>query len=384
MNTFDDDNELGVSDEPPGGPPRGRARRSSQRRSQRSANGPRPAAGSNPVLRLAGLVALGIAVVVGFVLLIGSCGSSAEGYSSYLAAMQPLAQDSASVGPEFATALATPGLTMQTFQSDLTRWSQQEQKDYLAAQRLRPPGPLQSAHAQALATFQLRYNSLSQLASTLMLAQQKHASASVAAAALASDAQLLSASDVVWAQLFKLAATQALTAHSVTGVRVPASRIVSNPDIVSAPALGTVYQRLGTPSSGTKVTGVHGSTLTGTSAVENGATTQLSTTKETTVAVGPNLVIDVVFTNSGDYPEVAVQVTLSVTAGGESVSTQRKKVAQIAAGAQATVSFTNIQVPESALSHSAAIYVKIKGVPGETQLGDNAASYPVFFRLAPS
>ena len=106
MNTFDDDNELGLSDEPPRRPPRGRPPRSSQRRPQRSSREKRPAAGSNGVLRLAGLVVLGIALVFGFVLLIGSCGSSTEGYSSYVKAMQPLAQDSASVGPEFAKAFS--------------------------------------------------------------------------------------------------------------------------------------------------------------------------------------------------------------------------------------------------------------------------------------
>ena len=182
MNTFDDDNELTSFDEPRRRPPRGRPQRSSQRRPQRSPRGERPAAGSNSVLRLAGLVAFGIAIIFGFVLWIGSCsGQSTQNYTSYIAAMQPLAKDSASVGQEFATALATPGLTMETFQSDLTRWSQQEQKDYVAAQRLRPPGPLLGAHAEALATFQLRYNSLDHLANTLTLAQQKHVSASVAA-----------------------------------------------------------------------------------------------------------------------------------------------------------------------------------------------------------
>jgi len=381
MNTFDDDTEPGLFEEPRRRPPRERTQRRSQSRPRRSGPGQGPAAGSNGVLRLAGLIALGIAIVVGFVLWVDSCSSSAQGYSSYLAALQPLAQDSASVGPEFATALGTPDLTMQTFQSDLARWSGEEQQDYVKAQRLQPPGPLQSAHAQALATFQLRYNSLKSLANTLMLAQQRHASAPIAAAALASDAQLLSASDVVWAQLFKAVAAQNLTAANVTGVTVPASRIVTNADIVSAPSLAILYQRLGTPSSGA---GVHGTALIGTNAVTNGVSTPLSTTTATTVAVGPNLVIDVVFKNSGAYPEVGVKVSLAVTAGGESVSTQTKTVAQIASGAERTVSFTNLQVPPSALSHSAAIYVRIKRVPRETQLGDNVANYPVFFRLAPS
>ena len=381
LNTFDDDNEGGIFEEPRRRPPRERARRPERGGARR----PGPAAGKNSVARLAGLVALGIAIVFVLVLAIASCGGgSKQDYSSYIDAMAPLAKSSAGVGAEFATALATPDLTMQSFQADLTNWSKEEQADYVAAQRLQPPGPLQSAHAEALATFQLRATALVGIASTLTLAQAKHDSPSVAAAALASNGQLLSASDVVWEQLYKLPATQVLTSQNVTGVIVPASQIVTNPDIVSAPQLAIVYQRLGSPSSGHHVTGIHGSTLIGASAVENGVTTPLSPTSGVTVAAGPSLVVNVTFRDSGAYPEVGVKVTLVITAGGESVSQQTKTVAQIAAGAQATVSFTNLQVPASALSHKAAIYVKVHAVSGEAQLGDNTATYPVFFRLAPS
>lgn len=381
MNTFDDDNEPGLFEEPRPRPPRERARRP-QRSSPRRQG---PPAGSNSVLRLAGLVALGIAIVVGFVLWIGSCGSSTQSYSSYLAAMQPLAHESARVGAKFSTAIGTQGLTMDRFQSDLSDWKQLELQDYVKAQRLQPPASLQNAHAEALAAFQLRYNSLARLASTLTVAQQRHVGAAVAASALAGDAQLLTASDVVWAELFKQAATQALTAQNVTGVTVPGSRIVTNPDIVSASQLATVYQRLGTPSSGNKVTGSHGSTLVGTNAVESGVSKPLSETSGTTVFYSvSSLVVDVVFRNSGAFPEVGIPVTLTIVAGGQNLYTQTKTVPQLAAGAQTTVSFTQLQLPAGAISHNASFVVKIKAVQGERHLGDNAATYPVFFRLAAS
>ena len=381
MNTFDDDNnEVSFFDEPRRRPPRDRARR--PQRSGPRRTGPTASAG---VLRLAGLIALAIAVVFGFVLWISSCSGQSKGdYTAYIAAMEPLAQDSAKVGAKFATALGTPGLTMRTFQSNLADWSRQEQADYVAAQRLLPPGPLQSAHAEALATFQLRATSLVGLAGTLSLAQQKHESASAAGAALASEAQLLSASDLVWEQLYKLPVTQTLTAQNVTGMTVPGSQIVTNPDIVSASSLAIFYQRLGTPSSGNHVTGVHGSDLIGTNAVENGVSQALSTTSGVTVAVGPSLVINVVFQDSGDYPEVNIPVTLTVKAGGQDLYTQTKNVAQILPGGQATVPFTNLQVPPSAFGHNAYISVSIGKVPGEARLDNNEATYPVFLRIAPS
>ena len=205
------------------------------------------------------------------------------------------------------------------------------------------------------------------------------------AGALAGDAQNFSASDTVWEQLFRLPSKDILTAHGITGVIVPSSRIVTNADIVSAPQLATFYGRFGSPSTGHGASaGIHGSDLLFTNAVENGTPKQLSTSTETTVVVGSGLVIDVVFKNSGDFTEVNIPVTLTVGAGGKSLSTQTKTVAQIAAGAQATVSFTNIQVPNNALSRSATISVNIKKVPEEAKVSNNSAMYPVFFQLAPS
>ncbi len=100
------------------------------------------------------------------------------------------------------------------------------------------------------------------LASTLTVAQQKRVRSAIVAGALASDTQNFSASDTVWEQLFRLPAKDILSAQGVTGVIVPASQIVTNPDIVSAAQLATFYGRFGTPSTGHGTsTGVHGSDL---------------------------------------------------------------------------------------------------------------------------
>ena len=60
-------------------------------------------------------------------------------------------------------------------------------------------------------------------------------------------------------------------------------------------------------------------------------------------------------------------------------------VAQVAAGAQATATFTNLQVPPEAFSRSqTSIAVNIGKVPGEAKLDNNSATYPVLFQIAPS
>jgi hypothetical protein len=383
MNTVDDDNELGpYDDEPQRRPPPGP---SSERRPQGS--GPRrtgPAGGSGGILRLAGLVVLGIVLVFFLVLWIDSCSSpSKQSYSAYLNAMQPLAKSSAHVGKEFSKALGTPGLTMEGFQADLASWTQKQQADYVAAQRLRPPGPLQSAHEAALWAFYLRAAALANIASHLRLAKEKHENAAVAGAALADYAKLLSASDVNWEQLYRQPVAVVLTSKNVGDVTVPESRIVASSDMVSAASLATVYQRLSTPSTGGTVTGVHGSRLVSTSVVDNDGTKQLSTSTGTTVYVGPDLVLNVVFQNNGAYPEVQIPVTVSLYGGDKRLDHQRKTISQLAAGAQTTVAFTGLKVGYQAFSRPGSIIVRIRKVPGESTLSDNTATYDVLYRLAP-
>jgi hypothetical protein len=382
MNSFDDDNELGFFEEPRRRPPRDRSRRGSERRPQRAA--PRrsgPPTAPNGVLRLAGLLALGIAIVVGLVV---SCSGGSKGaYSSYLTAMKALAQDSASVGPKFAAALGTPTLTLAGFEADLTSWSKQEQDDYVAAQRLQPPGPLQSAHADALTTFQERAIGLAGIASTLTLAQSKHDRAFLAGQALASEAERLTASDIVWADLFQGPATQVLESQGVTNVIVPPSKIVTSPDIVSPHQLATVYQRLTSPATGGGGgPGFHDMTLVETSAVESGVSTRLSKSASTTVKASSSLAIAAVVQDSGTHPEAGIRVTLTVSAAGQSVSTQTQTVSQIAAGGSQTVQFTNLQLPPTVFGHNATITVSIVRAPKEAKLDNNSSTYPVLF-LAP-
>src|SRR5205807_7352772 len=158
---------------------------------------PAPPPGAVALARLAGFVALAIAVVVGLVFWVGSCQgkSKHDEYASYMNSVRPIAQSSADAGASFVSALSSAKLTLVGLEAKLQLWSRQEQQDYDAAVRLRPPGPLQAAHQEALATFQLRAIGLAGLADTLAGAGSK-ADTDVANA-LAAQAQTLSASDIV-------------------------------------------------------------------------------------------------------------------------------------------------------------------------------------------
>ena len=383
MSAYDDDTQVEFFEEPETLESPGRQRR--RMRPQRR-GGPRPPAppppGAVALARLAGFVALAIAIVVGFVFWVGSCQgkSKHDEYSSYMNDIRPLAQSSAQAGTAFANALGSAKLTLVGLQSKLQLWSRQEQQDYDAALRLRPPGPLQSAHQEALATFQLRAIGLAGLANALAGAGSK--SNTDVANLLAGQASILSASDIVWTNLFHLPVTQTLTSLGVKGVIAPASQIVSNPEVITANSFGIVYQRLKAANTGGKPpSGLHGSALVSTEAVTGSKTVTLNTSTPQTVDVAADLTFKVTFTDSGNFQEVKIPVTLTVTVFGKKVLTKRQVVQSILAQHTTTVSFGNLNLPTSAFGASARVRVDIAKVPGETRLDNNSASYPVFFSL---
>jgi hypothetical protein len=387
VSTFDDESELEFFEEPETAesPDRPRRRIRPQRPGGPRRPGP-PPPGAVALARLAGFVALAIAVVVGLVFWVGSCQgkSTHDEYKSYMGKVQPIAQSSAASGgtAALATTFGSQKLTLNQLHSKLEQWSSQQQQDYNAALRLRPPAALQTAHQQVLATLQLRAIGLTGLANTLAEAGSKPSTK--VADLLAKQSELLSSSDDVWTELFKLPATQTMTRLGVKGVIAPASQMIANPEVITSGAFDQVYSRLNATSTTGKATGLHGSELLSTSAVTGGSPKELSPSSQNTVDVSSTLVFRVAFKNAGNFQEVNVPVTLTVTVIGTSkpVYTKTNKVLSIEKGATATVDFGNLGLPTSAFGGNATVHVAVGKVPGEKNLDNNRASYPVFFSLS--
>jgi hypothetical protein len=295
----------------------------------------------------------------------------------------PIAQSSASSLNAYAKQLQSQKLTLADLQTKLALWSRQQQEDYDKALRLVPPAPLQAAHQEVLATLQLRAIGLAGLANALGTGGSK--SADQVGAQLAKQGEILNASDLVWANLFRLPATETLKKLGVQGVQVPASQIVRNPVVITPKSFSEVYGRLHTVNSNGTVTGTHGSELTSTEAVSSGQTKTLTVSSPTTVNVAADLAFKVTFKNSGNSSEVNVPVTLTVSVFGKIVAppaaNRTQKVLSIAAGETKTVTFANLNLPPSAFGANATVNVVVGKVPGETYLTNNHASYPVFFSL---
>lgn len=382
MSTHDDGSELGFFEEPETAEAPARQRR--RVRSPRG-GGPKkpspPPPGTVALARLAGFVALAIVIVVGLVFWVGSCQgpSTADEYGSYMSKVQPIAQSSASSLDAYLKASNNPKLTLTQLQQKLALWSRQQQQDYDQALRLVPPAQLQAAHQQVLATLQLRAIGLAGLANILATGGSK--SAFQVGHLMANQAQVLSASDLVWTNLFRLPALQTLRRLGVRGVTAPPSQIVSNPEVIGAHAFKEVYGRLHSTTSGGTTTGVHGTDIQGTEAVSGGKTQPLSTAGPTTVDVAADLVFKVTVQNAGDFQEVHIPVTLTVTVFGKKVASATVNISSIGSKQTQTAQFSNLDLSK-AFSSQAIVRVVVGKVKGETILTNNHASYPVFFSLS--
>jgi hypothetical protein len=385
MSTYDDDHiEFDFFDEPETKEASTR-RRLPGRPGGGKGDGPKkpprpPATGVVPLVRLAGLVAIAIVLVVVLVSWIGACqGKSKQAeYSSYMDKVRAVAVNDRKLGVEFSNKLISPALKQSQLQTALEQYAQQEQQAYDQAQQIRPPGPLRAIHQNLVNAIELRAKGLAGLANAFS-SPGAMKDATTAAEALTAQAALLNASDVVWDQLFRLPANQQLKNVGVTGVVVPSSQFVSNPDLVSARAFTIVYSHLHGASTGGTPSGKHGDQIISTRATPQGV--DLSTSTPTTVKVSSDLAFVVTIENSGDFQELKVPVTLTIAAGSGSPIVCHKHVEVIQPQEQKSVTCGNLQLPTSAFGSRVTITAFVGAVAGEINTANNKAVYPVFFTL---
>jgi hypothetical protein len=332
-----------------------------------------------PLARLVGLIAIAIAVVVALVFWVGACQgkNKHDDYASYAAKVKPIAESSRQLGVEFANKLIAPGLKQADLETSLQQYAQQEQQAYDQAQQIRVPGPLRRIHQHMVDALELRAKGLAGLGDEV--SQTTGKDATIASALLTARAQLLTASDVVWDELYRIPANQELQALGVTGVVIPESHFITNADLVSARSFGLLLQRLRGASTGGTPSGKHGDGLVSTKVLPQGDS--LSADTATTVKVSADLSFVVTVENSGDFQEVNVPVTLTISAGGPAI-VRRRVIPLIQPAQQQTVTFSNFNLPTSAFGAKATVKVEVGPVPGEINTANNSGSYTVFFTLS--
>jgi hypothetical protein len=333
-----------------------------------------------PLARLVGLIAIAIVIVVGLVFWVGSCqGKSKQSeYAAYADKVQAIATADRALGKEFENAF-TSSTKQSDFENKLQQFAQQEQQAYAQAQQIRPPGPLRAIHQNLIDAIELRYKALTGLGDTLATLTAKNQTVTIAK--LANAGQLLTASDVVWDQLYRIPATQQLADLSVKGVVIPASRFLSNSDFVSARSFNVLLTTtFGGASTGGTPSGKHGDALMSVRALPQGI--DLSTSTATPIKATSSLAFIVTVENSGNFQEPNVVVNLTINAGGKPIKKQ-EKIPLILPAQRQTVTFNGISndLPTSAYGNPSTIKVEVAPVAGEIFTTNNSATYTVLFTL---
>ena len=335
-----------------------------------------------PLARLVGLIAIAIVIVVGLVFWVGSCqGKSKQSeYKAYADKVQAIAIADQTLGKEFEGAF-TSSIKQSDFENKLQQYAQQEQQAYAQAQQIRPPGPLRAIHQNLIDAIELRYKGLTGLGDTLAQPIKSQAAAqAVATATLTNEGQLLTASDVVWDQLYRTPATRQLQDQGVGGVVIPSSHFLTNSDFVSARSFTILLKRFGGASTGGTPSGKHGDALVSVRALPQGI--DLSTSTATPIKVTSTLAFVVTVENSGNFQEPNVVVHLTISAGGKPIKKQQK-IPLILPAQRQTVTFTGLssELPTTAYGNQATIKVDVAPVAGEIYTVNNSATYTVLFTL---
>jgi hypothetical protein len=332
-----------------------------------------------PMLRLAGLIAFLILAVLLIVFAVRGCASNSKHsmYANYMAKVDTIATSSAQIGRELNSTLTGTAIKPAALQTKIRSYAAQQSQLADQAKAITPPGPLRSEHDHLIEVLQLRSSGLGRLADAFA-ATSNSKDANQAGQLLAEQARLLVASDVNYDFYYRDAARGVLKQQNVTGVDVPASTLVANPDLVSSSqAMGTVWQRLhGTRASSTTPGGKHGSALVSVTALPDNK--KLDPSTETTITASTDLAFQVAVQDSGNFQEFDVKVTLTIARTPKPIQ-QTQTIPIINAGETKTVTFKNLGAPPYAVPTT--LKVDVQPVPGETTTSNNSAEYRVIFSL---
>jgi hypothetical protein len=380
---------------PSGGPPDPEAAPPPRRPrpEQRAEHTPRPRpsigslrSGNLPPLqyRRLGALAVGIIVVVVVLVLLarGCSGSSAQ--SKNVAYFNELKKQALTPSSEISanfhkTLNSRSGTKLSVVQQEFASETAAMRKAADAAASIAPTKELEPFQPALVQALQYRVAGLDCLSSNIGQAWKRKGAKAVGRI-LAPCTQRLLASDIVYSDSFSQPATTALKG---LGVQVPVSSFLDakDADLVTPVGIGSAITRL-KPSA---VHGLHGLGIVSVVALPQGTTLQTGTSQVNELTGNDKLVIVVSAKNFGNFREVSVPVTLTLSRAGSAKITKKGTIASIEKGATATVRFPDLFKNASTQPEFTQRYkmtVTVEKVPGESVLSNNKKTYLVQFRLA--
>ena len=339
-----------------------------------------PPGGGQPLLRLAGLIAGGILLVVVLIIWVNACREDQKKaqYQDYMGEVAKISSDSAEIGSQLNQLLFGSGSQIEDVQTQLAGLRDAQSQTVKRAEALDAPGPMRDQQCSLVEALQLRVSGLNGLAHEFDRVTGTE-TGEEEGKLLAGQSDRLLASDVVYEDFFSARAKDVMDGQGVVGVNVPESDFVSSPELTSPASWLLIIKRLTGPTSGgggTDNGGLHGNKLAGVRVLPSGK--DLSTDSDNKITVTNDLAFEVTVENSGDNQETQIKVTLTI----QQSPTPIKKEATIQAinpGETQTVTFSDLGSPE--FGPVIPVKVTIDPVQGETNVNNNTAEYPCIFTL---
>jgi hypothetical protein len=335
-----------------------------------------PPHGMTPLVRLLALLAIVVALLVIFGLLIQGCASTSkhDAAKHYIDKVGTIARSSQDDGTAVANDLITPGAKASDLATKLSQVAQQERSNVSDAEHLTPPGPYRDDHRHLIDALQLRVSGVQGLADTF--ASNPRSKTTGEATILSEQADRLLASDVLWDDLYKGPLTAELQREGISGVTVPDSKFVANRDLTSERSMSLLLTRLRGTSTGGTPTGLHGTNIVDVKTLPGGQTLSESTTNTVVATTGLSFVVAI--HDGGDSQEVGIKVTVTIQKPQGAI-VKTKTLALINPGQTKTVTIGDLgQVP---FAQKTSVNIDVAPVSGEHDTTNNKATYPVIFSL---
>jgi len=338
---------------------------------------------ANPRVRLLLGVVVVVVVVVVTVLIVRDYERNrlVDGYTSYVNNSGQVAQASAALGSNLVRSMQnTSGQSPAQLQADLKALATEAGHQTTHAQQLDVPSGVVDANRALVLGLQYRQDGLQALSTNLQTIV--HSTSDTAAAqSIAGSMQQFLASDVIVQDSYLSETAQALRNESITGVSVPSANSVTflqgaNQNYVlasGAARLLSPLRRVGTESSGQGAP--VGTSLVSVVAEPNSIT--LTPGIAETIPESSTLHWAVTVLNGGSYVENNIKVSASLSYGTTPVDVQTNTITTMNPGQQVLISVPGPQASAVKLGTLGLLHVQVATVPGEQNIANNAADYPI-------
>ena len=341
---------------------------------------PRAPEGMTPLLRLVGAIVLAVAAVVGLVLLVDNLRGDGKQsrYEDYMTEVALVAMQSQQIGRDLDELLTSPGLEQQNLQADLTGLAGRQEQILARARGLDPPGPLRNHQQQMIEALLLRESGLRGLADAFARTADFQVPRR-AGEVLVQQAYRLLAGDIVWDDLFRAPAALELQRQDVTGVAVPDSNFLEDPQLATRQQMARIWRQIEGATTPPPPGTLRGNGIISVTAVGE-ETVELSTQDLNEIVATPELSFRVVVENSGEAQEVQVPVTLTIQRAANPIRKQAV-IEAINPGQRTTVPFRDIGLTADDFGEQTTLQVAVEPVEGEENTDNNSFDYPVIFSV---